>query len=787
MKKYLIIPFLFFLLIGNSSAQNYFDFVKNNTEKADVIVEGYVESKESYKANDGQILTKNHLTFNRIIKGYDLTNDSIKIITSGGKVGDIESICFHSAKLRLNEKGLFFLKYENGRFTLLGGNNGKITKKDINKKQQGIIQSLRYYVPDWDALITSVEKLVQGESITLDDLEPVKEELCFKIDDIKIKGDRLISAKVYAKSTTSILKFGGAEISIKYPTSSLGNYVVQNNLLDATAGDFVSNASVYNVSVLDSDVNEFSLKVESDCNSNSNFAELGPDYEEIAELLLEIDLTQIDEVIENAQITNGLGKYFDPNLSDCVDFKEICLGGDLLVAGCEITTIEIIGDAGAGIGSRARFIGEDFGDSPGKVQLPDADTDMEDGIELEELDENLISWSNDTIEINITATDDPEIMGSGKWRIDPSGFLNFSCSQEVNINYSVQKGNVIDTDSNGNSIAKSKHVRRYSIDTLQGAVSYYLDNTINSNTFLSSQGLTFDEVEILVQQALCEWEDKTGISLNYLGPIAPDEHYNLSDAKNVIFFTKADTVQAISMGTHAGAVTKLRIVTGVGCTEVFPATPNDYSIRNPYAIDSYIAINQENDWYDKNGSSSISSNEYDLFTIILHEIGHSLGLDHALDPSNNGFDDNRAMYPDVENNNDSKHSIDNGDSAGGTFIAEKSRELLQSPNLLTVVCVNDFTLNNVKFCMTTAVEEVLQTKDIFKIYPNVCLVETEVNIKNELEKTTGFKVFNSLGVLIFELNINGLDTKTLKFENKGIYFISAIVGNQLLTEKIIVQ
>lgn len=775
-----------FLYLGTSNAQTYLDYVRSNTEKADVIVKGFIESKESFRDTDGLIYSNNFLIYDRIIKGQNLINNSIAIVTPGGKVDDTESFCFHCAKLGLNEKGLFFLKYEKGRLVLLDGNNGKISKKNIAPNQQGIIPTLRFYVPDWEDLITSVDRLVQGETITEEDLEQSKEELCFKIDSIQIKGERQISAKVYVKSDTPNLKFGGAEIAVKYPISSLGSYIVQNSQLDATAGNFVSNDNVYSVSALDLNDNEFSLKVESNCTSSLDYAILGTGYHEIAELLLEIDLSQIDEVIDSSQITNGVGKYFDTSLNDCVDFREICLEGELLVANCDIITIEIIGDAAAGIGSRALFIGEDFGDSPGEVKLPDADTDMENGIILDELDETLLSWSNDTIEINITALDDPGIMGSGKWRIAPSGLFNFSCSEDININFSMQKSIVTDVDADSMLVEKSKPVKRYSLDTLQGAITYYLDNTIDVNTALTSQGLTFAKIELLVKQALCEWEDKTGISLNYLGAIDPALHTNTSDAKNVIYFTDDATIQAISMGTHTAAFTTLTVVFDPGCTETFPATPN-VQIKHPYSVDSRIAVTQENNWYDKNSGSSIGSNQFDLYTILLHEIGHSLGLNHALDPDNNGFDDTRAMYPDVENNNDSKHTIDNGDAAGGMYVGHTSRGLLNSPNLLTAVCVNDFSLNDDKFCMTTSLEDVVNKMDYFKVFPNICLVNTEILIKNEISIATDFKVFNSLGNPISQFNLSGHTTKAYKFTEKGIYFISAIIGNQLLTQKIIVQ
>lgn len=782
MKKFLNSLLLFFLFLGASFSQGYPEYIMESTQNADIIVEGYIGQTEAYKAENGTTFTKNHLFVSQTLKGEGLHDGRIVVETPGGKIGDIEIVCSHCAKLGMGEKGIFFLKLVDGRYVLLNGNAGKINRADIDWDRQGVIPSLRKYVPDWDALVIGIKRAGRGEVITEEELMPTDTEICFKVDSIKVIDERHVSAKVYAKSNISNMKFGGAELSVQYPTDMIGSDIVQNNLLSTTAGDFVSDGTVYSISQSDVSENQFKLEITSSCTSSLTYAVLGTTYEEIAELVLEVDITQANELVEGSEITDAKGKYHDSVSGDCLEFRRICLEGEVLVAACSGMEVEIIGEPGAGIGSIARITGEDFKESPGKLKINDADTDMPEAIVFESVGGALLSWSDDLIEVDITSVTPPGIMGSGTWVVDPSG-LSGSCEAEVDIKYSVQNATVTDTDENGMQTQNLKYIRRYSTNSLQGAVTYYLDNTINANQGLSDQGITFDDVEMIVKEVLCEWEEKIGVSMNYGGGIDPNIYINELDELNIIFFEDAATVHTIAMDDDVPAFTGLVKETSPACVEEV----NGALTRYPIAKDSYLVISEDEDWYDKNSGQNIGSSEVDLFTVILHEVGHTLGLDHALDPENNGGNDTRIMYPFVEPNIDNRHTVNDGDMEGGMFIAQKSRELLQSPNLLSNECGNEFSLNNQKFCTLTPVSFVEGGFDGFTVYPSPATIGQGIIVTNKLGRPSWFLVSDILGRSIdsFELVSDG--SINMSFEDKGIYFVSAMVEGQLFTKKIIVQ
>lgn len=776
------------MLSATSFAQSYLSYIVENSKNADLIVEATVESSETFQDETGRIYTVNQLACRQVLKGGGVLNGYAFVETPGGWFGDTEELCPHCTRLSVGENGLFFLTISGDRFRLLTGNAGKVHRLNIDINKQGVIPSLREYVPNWDLLKAGIQRIVRGETITQTDLmSPFATELCYKVDNIRAIDEKHISAKIYAKSNVPNLKFAGGEVSVKYPTNILGGNIVQNNLLAVTAGAFVSNNAVYNVAAIDISANTFKLAVGSNCTSNLSYSLIGTDYEEIAELILEVDLQQVGELVNNTEITDAKGKYYDQSLSGCSEFRSICLEGELFVAACSGMAVEFVDEngqpatAGAGIMTFAKITGNGFKDSPGKLIIPDANTDIDDGIVLEDIGSVLLSWSDDLIEINVSAMS-PGIMGSGQWIVDPDGLLN-SCNAEVDVKFSLQQKEVQETDENGNTVTVTKHVRRYSTNDLQGAITYYLDNTINNNANLTNQGLSFSKIEMLVKEALCEWESKAGISLNYLGAIDPAESTNTTDAKNVIYFTDAATVLSLSMGTHLAAVTKLTVQSVPGCVVEVPGTPA--LIRYPIAKDSRIAVNQEIDWYDKNSGQFIDPDETDLLTALLHEIGHSLGMDHALDPSQ-GTDDTRAMYPFFPAGNDNKHSIDDCDKVGAMFLAQESRELLNDPNLITTAC-NDYKLSDVKFCTLSPVSEHFDNLETFTVTPNICLENQQVFVRNESLNSVGFVVTNALGAQVKSFKLEHHSILPLEFNSSGIYFITAIHEGQLLTKKIIVQ
>ena len=77
-------------------------------EKSNLVIEGKVISKQSvWNAQHNNIYTINTVEIYKVFKGNQVS--TVEIITSGGKVDDIEQVVIPSLKLNINDTGVFTL------------------------------------------------------------------------------------------------------------------------------------------------------------------------------------------------------------------------------------------------------------------------------------------------------------------------------------------------------------------------------------------------------------------------------------------------------------------------------------------------------------------------------------------------------------------------------------------------------------------------------------------------------------------------------------------------------
>ena len=108
-KKYLIFISLFLSLLSHSQNMLYHISMSEKVSNSELIVEGKVISKETYKSSDDKhIFTVNSIEILKIFKG-NKSQRKIDVITKGGSYGDRSEVVNPSLQLHVGEIGTFML------------------------------------------------------------------------------------------------------------------------------------------------------------------------------------------------------------------------------------------------------------------------------------------------------------------------------------------------------------------------------------------------------------------------------------------------------------------------------------------------------------------------------------------------------------------------------------------------------------------------------------------------------------------------------------------------------
>ena len=134
---------IFFVYSLSSFAQKDSSVINRLSKKADVILIGKVNQKESsWNASNTRIYTMTTVEVDEYLKGMGNGN-SIEIITPGGEVGDVGELYTHMPRFEDNEEVLVFLKKDqkNNEFKVLNGEDGKINIISDEKTNEKVTNS----------------------------------------------------------------------------------------------------------------------------------------------------------------------------------------------------------------------------------------------------------------------------------------------------------------------------------------------------------------------------------------------------------------------------------------------------------------------------------------------------------------------------------------------------------------------------------------------------------------------------------------------------------------------
>jgi len=730
---------------------------KETIVSSEIIVEGSVYKKEYRysKSTSNYIETLNYINVSKILKGNS-KEKTLLIITKGGIMDDHIERYSHGISFVENQKGIFFLdkinENQNEIYTKLSDNKNPFIQYVNNKSFEAISYNKKVKYKNRSKLLTQISPDLQNDIKQI----MVGSELCLSIDNIQPDiTNKKIRFIVKIKADISGYKFSEMQLIFSYPVRNFGPNIEENQNISLDREVVIDN-DIYYLSTHDVDTNSISINITSDCfkPDPSVLYELSNSYEKLLSIEMNVENwgNYGDLKLSDFEI-KGIAKYYILDRG-CVSFDELCVEGrDFPISSCSITKVET-SPFGAGINQILHIQGNGFNNG-GVINIPNADDGGTTNFSLNETQSRWIKeWSDTDIKVLISSLapgDSP--MGSGKWEILPD--LNLKCSEDIEIEYSISNStqDCPFCIEGMNSIATNPYAGNNSF-------KWYLDkNGISTNAKLIAQGITFNMVKDVCEAAFCDWEIATDLEFEYAGdnPNGEDE----TDEKYTITFNS--TPPSINPG-----LTHLDII-------LLCDASMDPFIRGRIK-DADILLNEDNKWFVSTSPSGITNNQFDFYSVLLHEIGHMISLEHAMDlDSGNGTSDDRIMYWSI-NPKQIKRHIDSKSKNGIKKQKERTKKALED-------CLAGYKLNTSSTGCSSSTFDIRNVKIYLK---NPISAGNYVTIQSDKE-ISEFRLLSIQGNVLSK--INNIDNSTFTYKGiaeRGVYFVQVKVQKHWITKKLIV-
>lgn len=659
----------------------------------------------------------------------------------------------------------------NSGYYLHAGNAGKITPLKYDLEFEAIHWGELDKYKNWRQLREQVGALL-GVDLSIHALTNLEiqslindKEFCVKLDNpVPNIEDMTVEFDVMAKSSVPGLKFARAEVLIDYPTGNLGDFIVDQEKISAGKGD-ITDGPAYTIAVEDKSEDQIVLSIESPCDNSEPHYILDTVYEKLATLTLEVnEWGDFGTMNVNDFAIDGVAEFVNPatfqGTPGCTEFDDLCGEGEFIMDPCVITSISS-SPTSAGTGQTLTIEGQNFGNGPlGEILFPNADDGGRTAISINGLDpEVILQWSPTQIIVRVESNNafaggNHRPFGSGKMIIDP--MINsmdprtLVCNQSIVIDYAIS--NEYDEDS---EFDKAVALAFLDSESSNGDIVYYLDETIDQNSDLTGQDITFDLVEEMLLDVLCKFEVASGANLVYGGA---STRGNISNGETFIGFTAdPNPLSSGELGltdvqsSNTCSFDPSVLFYGRRSSRVEVLISNFPDDQNPTTVK----------WNTDYQSSSVNQNEYDLYSTLMHEVGHSLLMKHAQRDDDPDTNDQVLMFYN-QANGEFNRDIDQYTAAGLSWLVTNSKSD-QSGG-----CHDGFNLNtNVGECpnFSSSISEP-HSKGIIKGY--IVDYMSNVDLGPEINAYELYNINGSLMLNESASSILRLDSRCVS----GVYFLS---------------
>lgn len=764
---------LLFLSISRANAQLIPISLEQKQEQSEVIIEGQVIEQHAYEASDGEIYTENIIEIFSFIKG-NLNTPYLSVITMGGRTDRAEVSWTHMAKLKQNQKGVFFLiptkrptnTHPENSFELYSSSQGfyEIFKDDDGIRILSSIDKFNDPKQFYEKLGVNYSAINGGfVAFSASDNSCVIFKIVVSPASTIAQTSSVVNADIYMKLEEGLEYLYKSNFIVKYSGDFFGQNIVATGNLSFSGGELVT--SSYDLQMLDFADDKLEVKLDGLTTNTSELEQVNTNFKHLASAQINLIGWSNETPIEwNPNDGNTSNLYIEANTELIKEFDcaEVILEETGVTAGPEITSISPL-TAVAGVDGLSfnavpiigtvTVTGTEFGTPAPGESTPDGyylKFETLGGSWIAPLEGDYISWTETEIQVKVPSigydnnssdliTDfNTEIACTGKIRICRDGIFNcgmYSTSDDdLYIPFSARN------KTQENSDGELESVRAVLLDFVGGG--YSIRYNPNFSGYAGALG-AFD-------RALTTWRCATKVNFD-------SDHINPIITANGICAIEFYDLPVGVPSTTRGAT--LYSMDDTNCGD----EPNiDYYFLRNFRM----RFNENINWHtgedmpgDLNwNDSSAGTLEADLESTALHEIGHAHLLNHTCNTANVMFAPGPPEF---------RRGLTNDDDNGGNHISLLSNQIADSD------CLEPgMELIDLAECDITAIIEINGELLSIEFSPNPTFEEVNISFETSQNIDGTIVFFNSIGKLALSIPVHSnaikIDVRELSI---GIYHL----------------
>lgn len=748
------------------TAQLYEVSLDQKLQNSTLIIEGEVIESEAFRGHDGHIYTAHDIQAFSILKGslQDLQDQKITVITYGGTLDEEVETWTHLLTLSKNDVGVFFLTATNrpipdankAFYEVYSSSQGFLRYTENSFQEVVAISPFNYHQKN--DLLQNIRQSTGQFTPVYADGDGSPEDVTgveYSIQNVSLSGN-VLDFDIYVEGLWGSYDLTESELLIEYDPTVLGANVNSNGVLSISPG-VVSSSPNYSLSVNDVNPDRVSINVKA-LNTGFTLYTISSVPEQLVHVQIVSPASGNPDIEFDEAAMQQLSEYLDAN-SGVEAFQQVFAVGKIEDIGGGAAIGPEIWDfypdtIVSGINDTLTIIGDKFGATRGfsRIKFRNAkEGPNSPATWVGCIDSSYVYWSDDTIKVlvmsggysnNTTIVTNSDIPGTGPIRIEKgnSNLLADESADDLYIPYCLMNR---------------------TLNSLKYSVPIYLGDKNNDGGYNLVYINDFRRDTLArkaFERALTTWRCQTLVNFR----IIDSTEANLSTDCIIRYGVLPD-------GT-GGTTLTLGRTNPLETTCLNPANNPLYEVRERFVI----TFNDNLSWHKDTAFITLPNGTYDLESVALHELGHSMLLNHTNHTNDVMFWTNPTSQP--------RRTLLLNDLNGGLHACNISSSPFPTSCQSSMILISSMDCDSLTSSFPIGKDEYRE----LSIFPNPSKDFIQVQIKDSFNQMKYIKLSDSSGKIITHHKSKD-EVITLDIRNipVGIYFISVMMDNSYQTFKIV--